>query len=117
MAGGRAFAGVTHRDYLWIHRTKKLRPAIENVMRASARKNAILVEGLIGVETIKSLGAESRVQHNWEQSVGYVSQWGLKTRATSNTVLQVVQFLQQIAMVSVVVWGVYLISSHELSLD
>ncbi|MDM3872606.1 type I secretion system permease/ATPase [Porticoccus sp. W117] len=95
---------------------KKLRPAIENVMRASSRKNAILVEGLIGVETVKSLGAESKVQHNWEQSVGYVSQWGLQTRATSNTVLQVVQFLQQLAMVSVVVWGVYLIADHSLSL-
>ncbi|MGS2724453.1 type I secretion system permease/ATPase [Porticoccus sp. GXU_MW_L64] len=95
---------------------KKLRPAIENVMRASSRKNAILVEGLIGVETVKSLGAESKVQHNWEQSVGYVSQWGLQTRATSNTVLQVVQFLQQLAMVSVVVWGVYLIANHSLSL-
>ncbi|UTW45772.1 type I secretion system permease/ATPase [bacterium SCSIO 12696] len=95
---------------------KRLRPAIENVMRASSRKNAILVEGLIGVETVKSLGAESKVQHNWEQSVGYVSQWGLQTRATSNTVLQVVQFLQQLAMVAVVVWGVHLIANHELSL-
>ncbi|WIO75535.1 type I secretion system permease/ATPase [Porticoccaceae bacterium LTM1] len=95
---------------------KRLKPAVENVMRGGARKNATLVESLVGVETIKSLGAESAVQRNWEQSVGFVSQWGLKTRSTSNTALHLVQFLQQFGMVAVVVWGVYLIGSESLSL-
>lgn len=95
---------------------KRLKPAVENVMRGSAHKNATLVESLVGVETIKSLGAEGRVQQAWEQSVGYVSQWGLKTRSTSNTVLHVVQFLQQLGMVAIVVAGVYLITENELSL-
>jgi len=95
---------------------KRLKPSIEKVMRGSARKNATLIESLIGVDTIKSLGAESKTQRAWEQSVGYVSQWSLKTRATSNTVLQFVQFLQQIGMVCVVIVGVYLIAQGELTL-
>ncbi len=95
---------------------KRLRPAIENVMRGGARKNATLIESLVGVETIKAHGAESRVQRAWEQSVGYVSQWSLKTRSESNSALHMVQFLQQIAMVAIVVWGVYLIGENELSL-
>jgi ATP-binding cassette, subfamily C, bacterial LapB len=94
----------------------RLRPAIENVMRGASKKNATLVESMVGVETIKTTGAESKVQRDWEQSVGYVSQWSLQARLLSNSALQSVQFLQQLAMVAIVVWGVYLISELELTL-
>ena len=92
--------------FIGLHAQKKLRPTIENVMRGSAKKNATLVESLVGIETIKTTGAESQVQRNWEQAVGYVSQWSLQSRLISNSALQGVQFLQQIAMVAIVVWGV-----------
>ncbi len=94
----------------------RLRPAVENVMRGSAKKNATLVESMVGIETIKTTGAESGVQRSWEQSVGYVSQWSLQSRMLSNSALQNVQFLQQIAMVAIVVAGVYLIGEQELTL-
>ena len=80
------------------------------------KKNATLIESLVGIETIKTMGAESQVQRAWEQSVGYVSQWSLQSRITSNGALQTVQFLQQIAMVAIVVTGVYLISDQSLTL-
>lgn len=95
---------------------KKLRPTIENVMRGSAKKNATLIESLVGIETIKVTGAEGQVQRSWEQSVGYVSQWGLQSRLISNAALQGVQLLQQMAMVAIVVWGVYLIKDQSLTL-
>ncbi len=94
----------------------RLRPAIENVMRGAAKKNATLVESLVGIETIKTAGAESGVQKNWEQAVGYVSQWSLQSRLLSNSALQGVQFLQQLSMVAIVVWGVYLIADLELTM-
>ena len=102
--------------YLGLRAQKKLRPTIENVMRGSAKKNATLIESLVGIETIKTLGAEGQVQRSWEQSVGYVSQWGLQSRLISNTALQSVQFLQQVAMVAIVVVGVYLIADQNLTL-
>ncbi len=94
----------------------RLRPSVENVMRGSAKKNATLIETMVGIETIKTLTAESRSQRTWEQAVGYVSQWGLSSRMISNSTLLTVSFLQQLAMVGVVVWGVYLISEQELTL-
>ncbi|MCB1668491.1 MAG: type I secretion system permease/ATPase [Pseudomonadales bacterium] len=94
---------------------QKLRPSIENVMRGSAKKNATLVENLVSVEAVKVLGAESQVQKSWEQSVGYVAQWGLQSRVTSNATLTAIQFLQQLAMVFIVVFGVYLIADQELT--
>ena len=102
--------------YIAFRAQQKLRPTIENVMRGSAKKNATLIESLVGIETIKTMGAESQIQRAWEQSVGYVSQWSLQSRITSNGALQTVQFLQQIAMVAIVVTGVYLISDQSLTL-
>ncbi|MEH6468477.1 MAG: type I secretion system permease/ATPase [Porticoccus sp.] len=102
--------------YIAYRAQQKLRPTIENVMRGSAKKNATLIESLVGIETIKTMGAESQVQRDWEQSVGYVSQWSLQSRITSNSALQTVQFLQQIAMVAIVVVGVYLIADQNLTL-
>ncbi len=95
---------------------QKLRPSVENVMRGSARKNATLIENLVGIESVKTLGAEGQVQNNWEQSVGYVAQWGLNSRVTSNATLMSVQWLQQLAMVLIVVGGVYLIADQNLTL-
>jgi ATP-binding cassette, subfamily C, bacterial LapB len=102
--------------YIAYRAQKKLRPTIENVMRGSAKKNATLIESLVGIETIKTLGGESQVQRDWEQAVGYVSQWSLQSRITSNGALQSVQFLQQVAMVAIVVVGVYLIAGQNLTL-
>ena len=102
--------------FIGLRAQKKLRPTIENVMRGSAKKSATLVESLIGAEAIKTMCAESQVQRNWEQAVGYVSQWSLQSRLISNTALQGVQLLQQIAMVAIVVWGVYLIADQSLTL-
>jgi ATP-binding cassette, subfamily C, bacterial LapB len=95
---------------------RRLRPMVMNVMQGAARKNAHLVESMTGVETIKALTAEGRVQRGWEQAVGYVSQWGLSARMTSNAALMGVNFLQQMAMVAIVVWGVYLITDQALTL-
>ena len=94
----------------------RLRPSVENVMRGSAKKNATLVETMVGIETIKTLTAESRSQRTWEQAVGFVSQWSLSSRMISNSALLSVNFLQQLAMVGIVVAGVYLISEQELTL-
>ena len=102
--------------FIGLRAQKKLRPTVENVMRGSAKKNAMLIESLVGLETIKTMCAEGQVQRNWEQAVGYVSQWSLQSRLISNSALQGVQFLQQIAMVAVVVCGVYLIAAQELTL-
>lgn len=95
---------------------RRLRPMVANMMQGSARKSANLVESMVGIETIKTLSAESRAQRIWEQAVGYVSQWGLDSRMTSSAALLKVNFLQQVAGVGIVIWGVYLITDQSLTL-
>jgi ATP-binding cassette subfamily C protein LapB len=97
-----------------VHRA--LASRVAELQRHSAQKQATLIETLTGIETIKSLGAESAAQQRWEQLTGTIAQLGLKTRFLSNSAVNLTLFLQQMASVVVVVYGVYLISDGVLSM-
>lgn len=93
-----------------------LRRAVENTFRASAQKNATLVESLVGIETVKALSAESALQRRWEQAVAFIAKWGVRARLLSASAVNASLFLQQLATVAVVAYGVYLIGEGNLSL-
>ena len=94
---------------------KPLKTSIEKTYEASARKNAILVEGLNGIENLKMLGAESKVQHDWEDSISHISRWGARSRFLSTSVNHVSTFVQSSTVVAVVIAGVYSISHGYMS--
>ncbi len=93
-----------------------LRGSVEATFRAGAQKNATLIESLMGMETIKALGAESPVQRTWENNVGHIAKWGVRSRLISSSSTNVATFVQQMASVAVVVYGVYLIADKELTM-
>ena len=92
-----------------------LQRAVEKSIKASAQKNAILVEGIAGLETIKMLGAESHIQRAWEESVSYISKWGNRSRIISSSVQDVSYFAQNLMTVAVVIAGVYMITAGDLT--
>ncbi|WP_224963066.1 type I secretion system permease/ATPase [Geomonas subterranea] len=92
-----------------------LRRAVEKTFAASSQKNAILVEGLAGLETVKMLGAESHVQRSWEDAVSYISTWSARSRFLSSSVNHVSYLVQNLAVVALVVAGVYAIAMRELT--
>ncbi|SDB34054.1 ATP-binding cassette, subfamily C, LapB [Desulfonatronum thiosulfatophilum] len=94
---------------------RPLRNAVSKTLKASSQKNAILVEGISGLETIKTLGAESQMQRAWEESVSYISKWSSRARALTNSVNDAAFFWQSVVVVGVVVAGVYKIPAGELS--
>ncbi|MCG6931132.1 MAG: type I secretion system permease/ATPase [Desulfofustis sp.] len=98
---------------LMIHRPLKL--AIENTYQATSQKNAILVEGLNGLENLKMLGAESKVQKDWEDSISQISRWGSRSRFLSTSVNHIASFVQNGTVVAVVIAGVYAISEGYLT--
>ena len=97
-----------------------VQPAIkrsaQQVSEAAARKNATLVESLVGIENLKLLGAEGRQQHKLEQAVENISLWSVRSRLLSASVVSAATFLQQMATIGVVAYGVYLIAERNLSL-
>ena len=95
---------------------RPLRFAVEQTYEAGAHKNAALIESLSGIETIKTLGAEGRVQRQWENTTGHLAFWGQRTRLLSASATMVAGAVQQICSVFVVVLGVYLIAEKELTM-
>ncbi len=98
---------------LLIHRP--LKTAIEKTYQATSQKNAILVEGLNGLENLKMLGAESKVQKDWEDSISLIARWGSRSRFLSTSVNHIAAFVQNGTVVAVVIAGVYAISQGALT--
>ncbi|AQT59040.1 type I secretion system permease/ATPase [Cellvibrio sp. PSBB023] len=94
---------------------KKMQLLAENSMQASAQRNATLVESLSGLETIKTLGAEGRMQVIWEKSTLLVSRVGVKMRLLSGSVGTSTLWIQQAVSVVIIIVGVYQIIEGNLS--
>jgi len=93
----------------------KMHALSETSMQASAQRNAILVESLGGLETLKSLGAEGRMQGFWEKTTLFLSRTGVRMRSLSSSVTATSGWLQQAVAVAIVVLGVYQIIEGNLS--
>jgi len=95
---------------------KPMQESIESTYEASARKNAVLIESLTALETIKALGVSGQSQWKWEEATGNVAQLGLKSKILSNSISTFVNFVVQINTVAMIIGGVYAIGAKELSM-
>jgi ATP-binding cassette subfamily C protein LapB len=93
-----------------------LRKVIEKTFRANAQKHALLIEALSAIETVKATRAEGDIQRRWEQLIGQIAQSSLKSRFLSALSVNWALFVQQMATIVVVVYGVYLIVDGELTM-
>lgn len=87
----------------------------ENSMQASAQRNATLVESLSALETVKTLGAEGRMQAVWEKTTLLVSRVGVKMRLLSGSVGTGTLWIQQAVSVVIIIVGVYQIIDGNLT--
>lgn len=94
---------------------KPLKNTINELFKFSAQKNATLIESLTNLDSIKSTSAEGQQQRQWEQNIGHIARLGLKSRFCSSIAVNLTAFLQQMASVAVVVFGVYKISEGDLT--
>lgn len=92
-----------------------LRWIIQKTCRAGAQKQALLVETLSGIETIKTTSAEGVMQRRWEQLVSDIARSSLQSRFLSAFAVNFALFLQQMTTIVVVVVGVYLIIENKLT--
>ncbi|GAB3280597.1 type I secretion system permease/ATPase [Parahaliea aestuarii] len=94
----------------------KLKELTETTYRAGALRNSTLIESLVGLDTIKAMGAESRMQRKWEETTSFLAHVGVQLRLVSNSTVNLTLWSQQMVTVFVIVTGVYLISAGELSM-
>ncbi|BFR47852.1 type I secretion system permease/ATPase [Nitratidesulfovibrio sp. HK-II] len=80
------------------------------------QKNALLVEIINGLETVKSSLAEGRMQHAWEKVVGMSASSNAHTKGLANISVTMSILFTQLVSVTVIIWGVYRISDGLLTM-
>ncbi len=88
----------------------------ETTYRASAQRNATLIEALVGFETVKAMSAESPLQRRWEKSAALLAHVGSQLRLLSATASNTSAFVQQTINMAMIIAGVYLISERQLTM-
>lgn len=97
-----------------VHR--RLRELAEVVYRTTAQRNSTLVESLTAAETLKTLGAEGRVQGLWERATARLAQESTRNRMLSSSVSNVAAWAQHMVGVAIIVIGVFLIVESAISM-
>lgn len=88
----------------------------ETTYRASAQRNATLIEGLVGFETLKAMGAEAPIQRKWEHSAALLARVGAQLRLLSSSTSNGAAFVQQTVNLAIVILGVWLIGERMLTM-
>lgn len=99
--------------YLVQHRMHEL---AETTYRATALRNAVLIESLTALDTIKTQNAEGVIQHKWEQATAFLSRTGVRLRLLSSSASNGAVAITQVVNVILVIAGVYLIQDRQLTM-
>jgi len=111
-----AFAGAVIVLFLAFVVQDKMHELTETSYRASAQRNATLVESLVGIESIKTAGAEGWIQRRWERTTLFLAQVGTRSKLLSSLIVNFSQTVQQAVSVVVIITGVYLLLDAKLSM-
>jgi len=101
--------------YAWLVQAK-MHDLAETTYRAGAMRNANLVESLVGLETIKAVGAESVMQRKWERSAIFLARVSNQLRLLAASTTNSAAWVQQLVTLSVIVVGVYRIGEAALTM-
>ena len=94
----------------------KMHELAETTYRAGAMRNATLVESLVGLETLKAMGAEGAMQRKWEHSAAFLSRVSTQLRLLAASTVNSTLGVQQLATVALIVVGAYRIGMNELTM-
>ncbi len=81
----------------------------------AAQKNAVLVETLVGLESIKGIGADPWAQTLWDRSMNEHVRISLRTRMLNALAQNSVGLVQSIATLALMVYGTILIGRGDIS--
>ena len=97
-----------------------LQPIIKRMTELSQSqgksKQAVIVEMIAALETVKTVRGISMLRNRWMNSVLHQAKSSMKTKVTSQLATQFTQFGQQVSQVIMVVYGVFLIADGSLTM-
>ncbi|MEK9876153.1 MAG: ATP-binding cassette domain-containing protein [Betaproteobacteria bacterium] len=93
---------------------------IERLTRAtieeSNKKNGLLIEAIDGIESVKSVASEWKLQSVWRRLTLTISKNELKSQILTNTSSATTQTFQQLSYIGIVAFGALRISEGELTI-
>jgi ATP-binding cassette, subfamily C, bacterial LapB len=89
---------------------------VEQTYRASGEKSGLLIETLNNPESVKAYNMQSRNQKKWEDATGEIAGWSIKTKLMGTAVGSFSNYIQQLATVGTILFGVYLIDDAKLTM-
>jgi len=93
----------------------RLRDTVQKSLSLGAERQALLIETLGGLETLKACGAEGQRQHQWETTHGALTQLDSHARNLAALASNGTLFVQQFSGMATIVAGVYSIVAGNLS--
>lgn len=93
----------------------RLRDTVQKSLSLGAVRQALLIETLGGLETLKACGAESERQYQWEHTNGAIARLDAHARNLSSLASNGTLFIQQFCGMATIVAGVYSIIAGNLS--
>jgi ATP-binding cassette, subfamily C, bacterial LapB len=95
---------------------KPLDQAMKRLQGESAARHGVLVEALSGIETVRAVSAEARMQSKWERSIAATARSGEDVHFWSSLALTFASTATQVTTLIMVVWGVFLIMDGQITM-
>lgn len=96
-----------------------LQAPLKNLVRKSARsseiKHGLLVETIHGLETVKAIGADSRLRSRYGAQVAENALYSQQSRFVSGLGVNFAGFIQQAASIIIILMGMYMIKDGNMS--
>lgn len=89
--------------------------AAAKAQQMSGKRHVVLVETLLGIETVKSLNAEPAMQREWERAVAASSRVNGQSRFWSSLAANGAGLVTQAVSVAIIVWGVFLVAEGAIT--
>ena len=96
--------------------TPTLRHRLNESFKRSAENQAFLVESITGIDTVKSMALEPKMQQRWEKQIAQATSIGFKAKNLGNIATQIAQFISKFTTVLIIWLGALLVMDSQLTI-
>lgn len=95
--------------------TRPLRARINEKFERGAANNALLVESIGGIQTVKASAVEPQWQDRWERQLAGYSEASQQVISLGNTGSQAIQYISKLNMAAILYFGAQAVIEHKLT--
>ncbi len=92
-----------------------LSKSVAQTQATTTNRHSVLIESLVGIETVKAISAEGVLQGRWDKAVSGTVRASSTTKFWSSLAIFFTMFAQQTVSVGVIVWGVFLVAENTIT--